>query len=148
VTKSSSFLFTVTCSQQRQLVRRPEDASKAKLATAGIRNLVSMPVFSFFSFPPWTLPTRERREYESWPARISNNALIINKTLFRSNGPGHVILNSVEAVRLRALPPFFVVVVSPCRWVSRCGLAAVVGRGCWVFRRGKLIIINSCHLPL
>ena len=25
--------------------------------------------------------------------------------------------------------------------VSRCGPAAVVGRGCWVFRRGKLIII-------
>jgi len=38
--------------------------------------------------------------------------------------------------------PLCIVRVSLCQRVSRCGPAAVVGRGCWVFRRGRLIIIN------
>jgi len=32
--------------------------------------------------------------------------------------------------------------------VSHCGPAALVGRGCQVFRRGKLIIINNTNQKL
>ena len=30
--------------------------------------------------------------------------------------------------------------------MSRCGLAAVVGRGCWVFRRGKNVLLSPEQL--
>jgi len=54
---------------------------------------------------------------------------------------------SVGAVRLRALP-FFLLYSCLRVDASRCGPAALVGRGCWVFRRGKLVIIKLIIINL